>query len=84
MNNSNPIGKKDINTIRSEIENLYNTKKEVYIDINNKRRRMKNVKVIITGVYNCFFTVESNVNGYNESFTISYVDIMIGQYEIKE
>ena len=82
MASSNPIDRNDIDSIKDMIHNIYNSKKEVYIDINNKRRRMKNVKINITGIYNHFFTVESNVNGYNESFTISYVDVMLGLYKI--
>ncbi len=82
--NSSPIEKTSIDEIKERLENLYNTNPNISIDIMQKRKRMKGVKAILTGVYTNFITVESMVNRYKESFTISYIDIMIGNYKINE
>lgn len=78
--NTNP----KIDDIRKEIKTLYNEKKTIHVDVLNKRTRVKNALCEISGIYEYFLCVFSNINGYMESFSISYVDILTKQIIIRE
>ena len=78
--NTNP----KIDDIRKEIKTLYNEKKTIHVDVLNKRTRVKNALCEISGIYEYFHCVSSNINGYMESFSISYVDILTKQIIIRE
>ena len=56
----------------------------VEVSVYVKRHNIINKKSKITGVYNRFLTVTSNVNGYNETFSINFIDLFMGLYAIKE
>ncbi len=74
----------DINTIKAKIARLYEEKKNIHVTVRVKRKNVKSAPSEIIGVYKNFFTVKSKVNLYNEEFTISYIDILIGNIEIDE
>ncbi|MBR6072400.1 MAG: hypothetical protein IKP77_06205 [Acholeplasmatales bacterium] len=74
----------DINIIKSKILKLYKENEPIHIDVNLKRRNVKNALGIIKGVYDNFFIVKSKVNLYDEEFSISYIDILIKNISIKE
>lgn len=69
--------KRNLNELFDEVN------KEIHVTV-KKRSGIVNVKSIITGVYDNFVCVTSNVNGYNEDFTILYKDIMTNNVVIEE
>ena len=74
----------DINIIKAKIIKLFNDKKNIHVTINVKRKKVKNAISEIVGVYKNFFNVKSYVNLYYEEFSISYIDILIGNVSISE
>ena len=74
----------DINTVRDRIAKLFSLNKEIHVTVRVKRKNVKSAPSMILGVYKNFFTVKSKVNFYEEEFTISYIDILIGNIEIDE
>ena len=72
-----------IDEIKKYINHLYENKKDILVSLVGKKKVNSKVSKI-TGVYNNFFSVESMVNDYNESFTICYRDIYIKNTIIEE
>jgi len=72
-----------INEIKNKLNALYKENKSIHIDV-TKRKGVKNVLCHISGIYEYFICVSSDVNGYLESFTISYADVLTKQIVIRE
>lgn len=70
--------------LKRNLNELFEVNKEIHVTVKKKRSGIVNVKSIITGVYDNFVCVTSNVNGYNEDFTILYNDIMTNNVVIEE
>ena len=81
---SGKINNDDINIIKNKILKLYNNKELIHVTINVKRKNAKNKPSMITNIYNNFFTVKAQNELYNDEFSISYIDLLIGNISIKE
>lgn len=65
--------------IKEEIEELYSKQKSIVFSCHAKKKKKVFSELSkISAVYDDFFTVETNVNGYKETVTICYRDIYIG------
>ena len=89
MRTSNPkssgVTKLDIATIKNRLNELYKTNKLIHVSVNQGRTKVTDVPSNITGIYNHFLCVTSKVKNYKEeSFTINFIDILIGKFKIKE
>ena len=89
MRTSNPksggVTKLDISTIKQKLETLYNSNSLVHVSVNSGRTKLNDIPSNITGIYNHFLCVTSKVKNYKEeSFTINFIDIIIGKFRIKE
>ena len=73
-----------IEEIKNKLEELFKKNKIIHVSIIEGRKKVKSASTKITGVYPNFICVESKVNKYMESFTISYRDIMIKKCIIDE
>ncbi len=74
----------DIKALKERILELYNKSNIAHINLKASRKKLKNVKIIIKGIYDRFMSVTSMVNSYEESFTIKYIDILTNQVSILE
>ena len=70
--------------IRSKVEAMSKHTQLIHVTVNNKRIKIKEAPSTITGIYNRFLCVESQVNHYIEKFTIHYIDLLTGAIHIKE
>ena len=80
----NTFSEEQIKALRSLLKNRMDKNPNIEVTVFLKRHNTINTKSIITGVYNKFLTVTSNVNGYNETFSINFIDLFMGNYAIKE
>ena len=79
------VTKLDLDTLKVKLQDIFKTTSLVHVSVNSGRSRYSDVPSTITGIYNHFFCVTSNVKNYQaESFTINFVDILIGKFSIKE
>lgn len=79
------VTKLDIETIKSKLNELFKTNKLIHVSVNSGRTKLTDVPSTITGIYNHFLCVTSKVKNYKEeSFTINFIDILIGKFQIKE
>ena len=75
----------DLDTVKTKLKEIFKRNKLVHISINSGRTKVTDIPSTITGVYNHFFCVTSHVKSYqDESFTINFIDILIGKFIIKE
>ena len=56
----------------------------IHVSLNQKRIKIESVEAKIVGIYDNFIRVTSIVNGYEESFSISYIDLYTGDIAIRE
>ena len=77
------ITDEDIEKIKLIANNLFVNKTHLHIKIVEKRKKV-NALSMITGVYDRFMTVSSKVGAYEESFTISYISILLKEFVIDE
>lgn len=70
--------------LKKKIFELFKVNQEINVIVKKKRSSVVKAKSIITGVYDNFICVKSNVNGYVEDFTILYKDIMTNNVIIQE
>ena len=83
--NNYGVTKLDLKTIRSKLEKLYLSNDIIHITVAAGRNKMINVPSKISGIYNHFICVTANIKNYNdESFTINFIDIIMGKFIIKE
>ena len=79
------VTKLDLDTLKVKLQDIFKKNSLVHVSVNSGRSRYSDVPSTITGIYNHFFCVTSNVKNYQaESFTINFVDILIGKFSIKE
>ena len=79
------VTKLDLDTVKTRLQEIFKTNKLVHVSVNQGRIKLTDIPSTITGIYNHFFCVTSHIKSYQEeSFTINFVDILIGRYSIKE
>ena len=79
------VTKLDLLTIKEHLQKIYETNPNIHVTIREGRTKLDNVASRITGIYNHFMCVTSDVKNYmEESFTINFIDIVIGKFRIKE
>ena len=77
--------KLDLATLKSKLQEVFVKNKLVHITANSGRTKVIDVPSTITGIYNHFFCVTAHVKNYQEeSFTINFIDVLIGKFNIKE
>lgn len=79
------VTKLDLDTVKTKLKEIFSKDKLVHVSINSGRTKAIDIPSTITGVYNHFFCVTAHVKSYQEeSFTINFIDILIGKFKIKE
>lgn len=79
------VTKLDLETVKTRLHTIFKTNKLVHVSVNTGRTKLTDVPSTITGIYNHFFCVTANIKSYQEeSFTINFIDILIGKFSIKE
>ena len=78
------IGNADFLELKGKLEKINAKSNVIHVDLSAKRRRFNNVKATIDGIYDRFLCVSSLVNKYNESFTITFIDILTNVVKIFE
>lgn len=79
------VTKLDLQTVKTRLQELFKTNKLVHVSLNSGRTKLTDIPSTITGVYNHFFCVTAVIKNYQEeSFTINFIDILIGKFTIKE
>ncbi|MCR5350646.1 MAG: hypothetical protein K6E20_06625 [Acholeplasmatales bacterium] len=80
----NKISVDKLEEIKEKITLLKNTNSIIHVSLNKKRKNVKLAKANITGIYPKFISVTSDVNGYEEDFSIMFIDIIMGNVIIEE
>lgn len=79
------VTKLDLQTVKTRLQEIFKTNKLVHVSINSGRTKLTDIPSTITGIYNHFFCVTAHIKNYQEeSFTINFIDILIGKFTIKE
>ena len=79
------VTKLDLDTVKTKLQEIFSKGKIVHISANAGRAKTTDIPSTITGIYNHFFCVTAHVKSYKEeSFTINFIDILIGKFKIKE
>ena len=78
------IGNADFVDLKNKLEALNAKSNVIHVDLSAKRRRINNIKATIDGIYDRFLCISSLVNKYNESFTITFIDILTNVVKIVE
>ena len=73
-----------ITEIKEKIQIINSTSNIIHVTMNNKRKTVTNAVSKILSIHDRFLCIESKVNNYIEKFTINYIDIIIGNFSIKE
>jgi hypothetical protein len=82
---SNGVTKLDVATIKKKLNDLYANNSLIHVSVMTGRTKINDVPSTITGIYNHFLCVTSKVKNYKEeAFTINFIDILIGKFQIKE
>ena len=82
---SGGVTKLDLATLKTKLHEVFLKNKLVHISVNSGRTKTVDVPSTITGIYNHFFCVTAHVKNYQEeSFTINFIDVLIGKFKIKE
>ncbi len=79
------VTKLDLDTVKCKLQEIFSKSKLVHVSINSGRTKATDIPSTITGIYNHFFCVTAHIKSYQEeSFTINFIDILIGKFKIKE
>ena len=78
------IGAADFTELKDKLEKLNAKSNVIHVDLSAKRRRFNNIQATINGIYDRFLCISSFVNKYNESFTITFIDILTNVVKIIE
>ena len=79
------VTKLDLETVKTRLHEIYEKNKLVHVSVNSGRTKLTDIPSTITGIYNHFFCVTAHIKSYQEeSFTINFIDILIGKFNIKE
>ena len=73
-----------INVIKEKIIMISSSSNIIHVTMNNKKKTVNNAVSKILSIHDRFICIESKVNDYLEKFTINYIDIIIGNFSIKE
>lgn len=84
MDSPKVIEKSQFLELKQKLKQIYLNSNIIHIDVCQKRKKLNNISAKINGIYDNFLCVESNVNGYIEDFTISYIDILMNNILIYE
>ncbi|MBR3894547.1 MAG: hypothetical protein IKJ35_05305 [Clostridia bacterium] len=77
---------KTIESIKSQIQRLYETNPNVHVNIKmtHPRISVKDTAAVITGVYRNLFRIVEHDCGYARTHSIQYAEVLIGQVVIAE
>ena len=79
------LTKLDISEIKNRLTEIYQINPLIHVSVHEGRTKLNEVPSTITGIYNHFICVTSHVKNYqDESFTINFIDILIGKFKINE
>lgn len=79
------VTKLDLETVKTRLQEIFSSNKVVHVSVNSGRTKLTDIPSTITGIYNHFFCVTAHIKSYQEeSFTINFIDILIGKFKIKE
>ena len=73
-----------LNVIKEKIKIINSSSNIIHVTMNNKRKSVHNAVSKILSIHDRFICIESKVNDYIEKFTINYIDLLIGNFSIKE
>lgn len=75
----------DVEILRVKLQDFFKNEQLVHVSLNVGRKKTTDIPSKIINISNHFFSVAPCVKTYvGESLTISFVDILIGKYKIKE
>ena len=84
-NEDNLVTKMDVNKVKEILQKIYLTSPTIHLSFKEGRKKYDDVESTITAFYNHFCQVKSHVKNYHdETFTINYIDIVIGKFRIRE
>ncbi len=77
---------KSIESIKSQIQRLYETNPNIHINIKmtHPRITVNGTAATITGVYRNLFRIVEHDRGYARTHSIQYAEVLIGQVVIEE
>lgn len=79
------VTKLDLDTVKIKLKEICEKNKLIHVSINSGRTKLVDIPSTITGIYNHFFCVTAHIKSYQqESFTINFIDVLIGKFKIKE
>lgn len=79
------VTKLDLETLKTKLQEIYKSNDLVHVSVNSGRTKLTDIPSTITGIYNHFFCVTAHIKNYQEeSFTINFIDILIGKFTIRE
>ena len=73
-----------LNVIKEKMKVINSSSSIIHVTMNNKRKTINNAVSKILSIHDRFICIESKVNDYIEKFTINYIDLIIGNFSIKE
>lgn len=82
---SGGVTKLDLDTVKAKLHEIFSKNKLIHVSVNSGRTKLTDIPSTITGIYNHFFCVTAHIKSYQqESFTINFIDVIIGKFSIKE
>ena len=82
---SGGVTKLDLDTVKIRLQEIFSKNKLIHVSVNSGRTKLIDIPSTITGIYNHFFCVTAHIKSYQqESFTINFIDVLIGKFKIKE
>ena len=79
------VTKLDLDTVKTRLQTIFSTNKVIHVSVTSGRTKLTDIPSTITGIYNHFFCVTAHIKSYQEeSFTINFIDVLIGKFKIKE
>ena len=75
-----------LNAIKARVQTLYRTNPNIHMNVTipGGKIHLKNHPVTITAVYPNIFRVEDRTGNTPETYTVQYVELMMGYVEIIE
>lgn len=79
------VTKMDLAMIKEKLSNIFANNPQIHVSVHDGRTKLNEVPSTIIGVYNHFMCVTAHIKNYKEeTFTINFIDIIIGKFLIKE
>lgn len=82
MQQNDFIKRSTLEEVKNHVQKLYETKREITVNVKKTRSKTETYHVSIEGVYQTFFTVKNDA--LNANFTIQYIDILTGSVTVSE